>query len=271
MPELQFVRAGGFDVACRLEGPADAPAVLLVHGILASSRVWDGVAERLSDEWRVIRYDLRGHGATAATPPPYTMEVLAGDAIALLDALAVGQAHFVGTSLGGMIGQVLGAHHADRLLSLTLANTTATQGFPKAWEERSDVALSKGVQTLVEPTLQRWFTRQCLERDFQVIETMRSEALRTSVDGFVGCAHAIQHLDQRELLGIITAQTLVIAGQSDTATPPADSEFLHREIRRSRLVVLPAAHQTAAECPDLFVAAWKNFNAQHDIAPISGT
>lgn len=271
MSDVQFIRVGDLDVACRIDGPSAAPVVLLAHGVLISHRVWDGVAARIEGQWRVIRYDLRGHGGTTSTKAPYTMDLLAADAIALLDALQVGQAHFVGTSLGGMIGQLVGARHGDRLRSLTLANTTAVQGTPKAWQERAALALAKGVHPLVEPTLQRWFTPECFSSNADLINTMRVEALRTSVDGFVGCAHAIQHLDQRAELDRIAVPTLIVAGEHDTATPLAESDMLHRGIRHSRLEVIPAAHQGAAECPDLLIAAWKSFVAQHELASVSRT
>jgi 3-oxoadipate enol-lactonase len=271
MAEVQLVRVGELEVACRIDGPPAAPVVLLAHGVLASHRVWDAVAERLATQWRVVRYDLRGHGGTTSTKPPYTMELLATDAVALLGALKVGQAHFVGTSLGGMFGQLIGARHGGHLLSLTLANTTAVQGDPQAWQQRAALALANGVRPLVEPTLHRWFTPGCFASNADLLETMRAEALRTSVDGFVGCAQAIQHLDHRALLGRIAVPTLIVAGEHDSATPAAESEVLLRGIRQSRLEVLPAAHQAAAECPGLFVAAWQNFIMQHDLAAVSRT
>jgi 3-oxoadipate enol-lactonase len=190
MSEVQSIKAGDLDVACRIEGPPAAPVVLLAHGVLASHRIWDAAAALMATDFRVVRYDLRGHGGTTVTRPPYSIGILAGDAIALMDALEISKVHFIGTSLGGMIGQVLGAAHSDRLLSLTLANTTAVQATPKAWEERAAIAAADGIAPLVAPTLQRWFTPECFQRDASMIEIVRAEALRTSVEGFVGCALA---------------------------------------------------------------------------------
>jgi 3-oxoadipate enol-lactonase len=152
---------------------------------------------------------------------------------------------------------VLGAAHGDRLLSLTLANTTAVQATPKVWEERAALAAAQGVTPLVEPTLQRWFTSECFQRDASMIELVRAEALRTSVQGFVGCALALRDLSQLGLLERIRVPTLIVGGEHDAATPLPESRALSSAISGSRLVVLPGAHQCAAECPELFVTAWK--------------
>jgi len=242
-----------------IEGPHDAPVVMLAHGVLTSHRMWDGVATLLRSRWRVLRYDLRGHGGAAVPPPPYTMADLADDAVALLDRLGIDRVHFVGSSLGGMFGQRLGALHGSRLLSLTLANTTAVQPAPTVWQQRIDAARAHGVVPLVEPTLQRWFTAPFLAAGGETVECMRQLAMSTPVDGFVGCATAIRDLDHAGLLGDIAVPTLVIAGASDQATLPAEGSFIHRRIARSHLATLPAAHQCAAECPQAFVAAWQSF------------
>jgi 3-oxoadipate enol-lactonase len=254
--------AGDLDVACHVDGPADAPVLLLIHGVLASHRIWDGVVARLVSSWRIVRYDLRGHGSTSSTQPPYTIEGLARDAVAVLDALHIERAHVIGTSLGGMIGQVLGAENADRVQSLTLANTTALQPAPQAWEERALIARDKGITGLVDATLQRWFTPACFREQPELIDAVQREVLRTSVDGFVGCALALRDLDQRALLPRIAVPTLVLTGEQDTSTPPADGLELQRAIPHAQLASLPAAHQAAAESPEAFVAAWTAFQSQ---------
>lgn len=263
MQASRTVRAGGLDVCFRLEGPADAPVVMLAHGILVSHRMWDAVAQSLLPRWRVLRYDLRGHGNSATTAPPYTMETLARDAIALLDALHIQRMHFIGSSLGGMIGQRLGAGHAHRLLSLTLANTTAVQGAATTWQQRIDIARERGVQPLVEATMQRWFTPDFLAADPEPVRRLRALALVTGVQGFIGCASAVRDLVQADLLARIHVPTLVMAGELDQATPLADSEFMARRIPAAQLVRLPAAHQAAVECPEAVCSAWTAFVVDH--------
>jgi 3-oxoadipate enol-lactonase len=252
-------RVGDVDVAYELEGPAGAPVVMLAHGLLSTHRMWRGVAEALLPRWRVLGYDLRGHGGTRASAPPYTMQRLADDAIALLDALDLPRVHFIGASLGGMIGQRLAAQRGNRLLSVTLANTSAVQGAAQAWQERIATAQEKGVAALIEPTLQRWFTPGFLAADPEPVQRIRALAAETDVRGFCGCAAAVRDLAQADLLAAIRVPTLVIVGEHDQATPPAAGEFIQQRVRGAQLVRLPAAHQSAVECPEAFAAAWEGF------------
>ena len=258
-PAVRKVAVGAQEVAVRIDGPEDAPALVLVHGILADHRMWDAVAARLSARFRVVRYDLRGHGGSSAPPAPYTMEQLADDVPALLDALGIARVHLAGTSLGGMIGQQVGIRHGGRLLSLTLANTAAQQGAPQAWEDRIAVARQSGVAALAEPTLQRWFTPAFLQAQPQAAARVREILCGTSVEGYAGCAAAVRDLAQVALLPRIRVPTLVIVGSEDQATPAAQGRQIAEAIPGARLVTLPAAHQAATEVPDAFCDAWLAF------------
>lgn len=253
------LRLGDLEVGCRVDGPQEAPPILLVGGLLTTHRIWDGLVERLGASWRLVRYDLRGHGDTTAIGGACSMTQLANDALAVLDALGIERAHFIGTSLGGMIGQHLGARHSHRLLSLTLANTAAVQAMPQAWQQRIEAACAGGLQPLVEATLQRWFAPECMAGQPGLVALVRQEALKTSVDGFVGCASAVRDLAQADLLPVIPVPTLVIAGSRDAAIAPADTRALHAAIARAWWAEIPAGHQAAAECPDEFAAAWLAF------------
>ena len=256
------IRLHDMQVAYRREGPANAPVAMLAHGILTSHRMWDGVAAQLAGRWQVLRYDLRGHGHSTATDPPYTLAGLAGDAVELLDALGIAKVHFIGSSLGGMIGQQLGARHGARFHSLTLANTSSMQGTPQAWDQRIALAQQKGLGPLAEPTLERWFTEDFFRRSPQRVAVVRDLLLATGLPGFVGCASAVRNLAQRELLPRIGIPTLVIAGDHDTATPLAEARELQQGIPGAELAILPAAHQSAVECPEQFAAAWTGFIAR---------
>jgi 3-oxoadipate enol-lactonase len=259
---LRKVRVGSQDVACRVEGPEDAPAVVLAHGVMADHRMWDAVARRLSSRYRVVRYDLRGHGASSAPPAPYTLEQLGDDVAALLDALGIANAHVAGTSLGGMLAQQVALRHGGRLLSLTLANTAAQQGAPQVWEDRIATARSAGINALVEPTLQRWFTPAFLQSQPQEVARIRAIMQGTSVEGFAGCAAAVRDLAQLQLLPQIRVPTLVIVGADDQATPPALGTQIAAAIPGAKLVTLPAAHQAATEVPQAFCDAWLSFVEQ---------
>lgn len=261
--ELRQVSVGGVDLACRFEGPAGAPVVLLAHGLLADHTMWDELAGRLlANGFSVLRYDLRGHGRSGLSAGPWTMEQLAADAVGLLDAFGLSRVHFVGSSLGGMIGQQMGARHADRLLSLTLANTAAVQLAAQAWNDRIALARSHGVAALADGTLQRWFTPGFAQANPSQIQCMRDVMCRTPVEGFAGCAQAVRDLAQLQLLPAIRLPVLVIAGAQDQATPPDQSVQLREGIAGAFLVTLPAAHQSAVEQPQAFFDAWCSFAAQ---------
>ncbi|MGE4336098.1 MAG: alpha/beta fold hydrolase [Pigmentiphaga sp.] len=256
----RLARIDGADVHYLLEGPESAPVIMLAHGLLANLDMWHAVASRLSKDWRVLRYDLRGHGRTMATPPPYSLAILADDCLKLLDYLRLPRVHFIGSSLGGMIGQYLGAHAGERFLSLTLANTTAKQSAAAVWQQRIDTALGPaGVAPLVEPTLQRWFTAEFLGRCSAVGDAMRKISGATPPLGFAGCAAAVRDLDQLRILSHIRVPTLVIAGAHDMATPLAEAVQLQTHIPNARLVTLAAAHQSAVELPDSFTDHWRGF------------
>ena len=258
---LLHALVGGMEIAYRLDGPADAPVVLLVHGLLTDHRVWDAVAARLSTRYRVLRYDLRGHGGSGIAPGPCTMESLGQDTVSLMDALGIGRVHLVGTSLGGMLAQQIAARHGERLISLTLANTAAAQPAATAWQARIDLVRREGVAAVADSTLQRWFTAAFAARASAEVARMRAIMCETSTAGYVGCAEAIRDLAQLDLLSQIRVLTLVVAGSHDEATPPAQSLQLCEGIAGARLVSLEAAHQCAFEQPDAFCEAWLDFTA----------
>jgi len=251
----------GQEVAYRREGRQGATPVLLVHGLLSDHRMWDPVVERLMGEYEVLRFDLRGHGRSSAPPAPYTMEQLADDVPVLLDALGMERVHFIGTSLGGMIGQQVAVRHPRRLLSLTLANTGAVQGAASAWDERIALAREQGVAALAEPTLQRWFAADVREAAPDRVERMKRMLLEVSREGYVGCATAVRNLAQLDLLPRIAVPTLVVAGTRDEAIPHAAGEKIAQAVPGARLVSLPTGHQDAVEQPEAFVAAWRTFVA----------
>ncbi len=259
------VAVPGAELACRLDGPDGAPVVMLAHGILTDHRVWDGVAGRLVDAgFRVLRYDLRGHGESRSGGP-YTMAQLADDALAVVDAFGLPRVHFVGSSLGGMLAQQLAARHGDRLISLTLANTAAVQPAAAAWQSRIDTVQRDGhVGALADATLQRWFSPRFRESAPAMVERMRSILLATPAEGYVGCAGAVRDLAQLELLRRIRVPTLVVAGANDEATPPTQSAQLCAGIADARLSTLDAAHQSAFEQPEAFSEAWRSFAAGLD-------
>lgn len=254
--------ANGISVQYTIEGPADAPALVLSHSLAAHSAMWDPQMPELTRRWRVVRYDTRGHGGTDAPAARYTLEQLADDALALLDALGIRRAHWLGLSMGGMIGQTLALKAQDRLASLILADTSSRVP-PEArptWEERIRTAESKGMEPIVEPTIGRWFTAPFIERRKDVVDRVRAMIRGTNPQGYAGCCHAISALNLTDRLGGIALPTLVLVGEEDQGTPVAAARTIHQGIKGSELVIIPSAsHLSNVEQPEVFTKAVTGF------------
>lgn len=184
-------RLRGLDVAFRLEGPAGAPVVMFGNGLGTTMAMWQPQAGHFAQRYRVLRYDIRGHGGTAASPPPYSLEELADDAAALLDFLAIPRVAYVGLSLGGEIGQVLAVRHPARVEGLVLCDTTLRNRHDM-WARRIEAVEAEGLEPQVEPAMERWFTRHFRLRRPSFVEEMRRMMRATSVEGYIGCAMAMR-------------------------------------------------------------------------------
>lgn len=240
-----------------LSGTLNAPVVMLSHSLGSNLNMWDSQLEALEPRFRVLRYDTRGHGASDAPESAYTLDQLVDDAKALLDALKIDKAHFVGLSMGGMIGQGFGITHADRLLSLTLCSTSAfiPEAAQPIVQERIDTARKQGLQALVDGTLARWFTSEYLKKNPPEVARIRRLFLETPLAGYVGCSEAIRRLNYLKQLFQIKLPTLIIVGEDDPGTPVSASEAIHEGIAGSKLVIIPKMlHLTNVEKPELFNA-----------------
>jgi 3-oxoadipate enol-lactonase len=240
-------------------GEDGAPTVILSHGLAADRTMWEPQIELLSRSFSVLCYDIRGHGGSEATPGDYSLELLAQDLLALMDALGIAKAHYVGLSLGGMIGQHLAAWHGQRLCSLTLCATTSEA--PKAaWDARVREARECGLPPLVEATVDRWVTPAFKREHPDLMEKMRAMVLGTSLDGYAGSAAAIRDMALAEVLGQIAVPTLVIAGEADTSTPLPILQRIAESIRGAELLTIPdAAHMPTLERPQRCNAALERF------------
>lgn len=236
-----FVVANGLRIHYRLEGKPGAPVVMMCHGLLGSLDLWEPQVPALTPRYRVLRFDNRGHGRTAVTPPPYDVDQLARDAVGLLDALAIERVHFVGCSLGGMIGQSLGARHGARLASLVLVGSRSVMGPASMWEERIRIARSQGIAPLVPTMLERWFTPAFRASDPAAVDAVARGVIATPVDGFVGACMAIRDMDHTRLLGTIAVPTLVACAGDDPGVPLSDARYTHESIRGSTLAVVDGA------------------------------
>lgn len=245
----------------RVDGPKHAPVMLLSNSLASDLGMWEPqMATLLEAGYRVIRYDSRGHGASGVPDGPYTMDMLAGDALELLDRLEVERASVMGCSMGGMVAQMLAARHADRVERLVLTATACYMPQPSAWDERIAAVRAGGMEAVADSTIDRWFTAPGKAAMPDQVAAVRAVVAGTPPEGFCACAAAIREMDQRESIKAISAPTLVIVGELDPGTPVSAAQAIHERIADSELVVIPqAAHFVHMERADVFNEAVGRF------------
>jgi 3-oxoadipate enol-lactonase len=229
----------------RFDGPDDAPVVMLSNSLGMALEMWDDQLPALTEHFRVLRYDQRGHGRSPAVPGPYAIADLGRDALALLDGLGLERVAFGGCSLGGMTGLWLAINAPERIERLALCCTSAYLPPREMWVERAATVRSQGTAALVEGALERWFTPALAERRPEAVEAARRMLLAVDPEGYAGCCEAIADHDLRDSLGRIEAPTLIIAGAEDPATPPDHARVIEAGIDGARLVVLDHARHLA--------------------------
>ncbi len=236
------------------DGPEQGPVVMLSHSLAADITMWDPQVSALTAAgYRVLRFDTRGHGGSEAPHGAYTMDLLADDAVGLMDALDLPSVHFCGLSMGGMIGQVLGARYAHRLRSLILCSTSAHMPPPQMWQDRIALVEEKGLADLVDATIDRWFTKPGQQRLPEAVQKTREVYVKTPAWGFCGCCAAIRDMDLRQPIQGIATPTLILVGEHDEGTPVSHARSIHESIAQSRLEVVPdAAHLQNIEQQDVF-------------------
>jgi 3-oxoadipate enol-lactonase len=235
---------------------------MMSHSLGSSVVMWEPQRTPLEPHFRVLRYDTRGHGGTEATPGGYTLELLAKDAVGLMDVLGMKDVHWVGLSMGGMIGQCLGLNHAERVRSLVLCDTSAIvpNEMQPVWQERIDKARARGMEALVEETMERWFTASYIKKSPEMFKVIRNQFLATPVQGFIGCGEAIRRLNFLERLSRINKPTLIIAGDDDPSASPAGIKGMQERIKGAQVAVLPSArHISNVEQAEAFNAALLKF------------
>jgi 3-oxoadipate enol-lactonase/4-carboxymuconolactone decarboxylase len=256
---LPFVTVDNARLYYRLEGNDDRPVLILSHSLGVDHGLWDLQMPDMLPHFRVVRYDTRGHGASDAPPGDYSIELLARDVLGLAAALGIDKFAFCGLSLGGGIGQWLGAHTPHRLTRLVLANTSPRMD-TALFETRRRTALESGTAAIVDVGMQRFFSQATLARCDPRANTVRNTVLSTNPAGYAGCCAAIRDMDHTALLREIRAPTLVIVGDNDMSTPwEGHGEVLAREIPEARVVRLPTTHLSNMERPRSFSAALLDF------------
>ncbi|MBD9576913.1 3-oxoadipate enol-lactonase [Pseudomonas sp. PDM23] len=247
-------------IAYRLDGPAERPLLVLSNSIGTDLHLWDGQVAALSEHFRVLRYDARGHGASSVPAGPYSLARLGEDVIELLDSLGVQRAHFLGLSLGGFVGQWLALKAPQRIERLVLANTSAWLGPQEQWDARiADVLAAEDLQGTAATFLANWFPPAWLDSRRPEMEPFRATLLATNRHGLAGSFAAVQETDLRSALRNVRLSTLVIAGQFDTVTAADHSELIAQAIPGARLFMLPAVHLSNIEFPREFEGAVLDF------------
>ena len=256
------ISANGISMNYTFDGPANAPVVTMSHSLATDFGMWDPTVPALTGRFRVLRYETRGHGKTEAPRGAYSLDQLADDALALLRELGIQKTHWVGLSMGGMIGQALALKAPQVLKSLSLCDTSSRIP-PEAkplWDERVHTAETKGMEPLVEGTLARWLTTPFRERGGEVVERVRGMIRSTNPVGYIGCCQAISSLNLTDRIGVIKSPTLIIVGEEDQGTPVAASRVMNEQIKGSQLAILKsAAHLSNMEQPEAFTQALVGF------------
>jgi 3-oxoadipate enol-lactonase len=258
---MPLIDVNGTTLYYRIDGSEQGPVIMFANSLASNLTMWDHQVPVLIDAgFRVLRYDSRGHGQSAVPQGPYSIELLTSDAIGLLDALGLKRVHICGLSKGGMVGQMLGTKHGDRLLSLTLSSTSAYMPPRKIWDERIAEVRKKGTAAIVDATIDRWFTKTGQSRLQPDVEKIRKLILKTATEGFCASCAAIRDMDQREAIRTISVRTLVIVGEQDPGTPVSSAQFIHDRIPSSELKIIPdAAHFVQMEQSAVFNNALLRF------------
>jgi 3-oxoadipate enol-lactonase len=234
----------GYDV----DGPADGQVLLMGGSLGTTAAMWDPQVAALSTTLRAVRFDHRGHGRSPVPEGPYTIEDLAGDVLALADALGAERFSYAGVSLGGMVGMWLAAHAPQRVDRLAVVCTSAYLPPPEQWQDRASRVRGSGTGSVAEAVVARWFTESFRQKQPEVVARLTADLVDVPAEGYAGCCEAIATMDLRDALPRITAPVLVVAGADDPATPPEHGAQIAAAVPGARLVVVPdAAHLASVE------------------------
>ncbi len=242
-----------------VEGEPNAPAVVLSHALGTNLHVFDKQVPALRQHFRVVRYDLRGHGGSVVSHGPYSISQLGHDALAILDALRLDKVHWIGLSEGGMVGQWLLTKAPERIERAILANTAAQIGGAEVWNERIRLVHERGVEALAPSVIENWFTRQFRERHPEEVRRFEEGLLATAAEGYAATCAAVRDADLRNGLRSITHPVLVVVGRHDPVTPPGVGALIASSINGAKLVTLEAAHLSPVEAAAAFNQAALEF------------
>lgn len=264
----RFVDVHGLATHVAVDGPPGAPALLLIHSLGTQLHVWDAQVERLARGFRVVRFDLRGHGLTELASAPYTLDELAGDALGVLDACGIATAHVGGVSIGGMVAQAIAARAPARVTSLILCDTALAFPPPEAWHARAATVRAEGLAAIADATLARWVSPAFAASPGG--RGLRAMLLANRPAGYAAAAEVLATADLSRTTPGLRVPTTVIVGEHDPSSPIAAAQALRDAIPGARLVVIPgAAHLPLVDHPDAVTAAILDGLTPHgaDLAP----
>ncbi|MET0851897.1 MAG: 3-oxoadipate enol-lactonase [Candidatus Rokuibacteriota bacterium] len=261
------IKVNGININYRIDGPEGAPWVTMSNSLATTHRMWDPQMADFTRQYRVLRYDKRGHGETDVAPGPYSFELLAEDVLALLDALRITRTHFVGLSMGGMTGMTMALKNPGVLRTLVLCDTTSRDplGDPALWQQRIDAVRAGGsMEAMVEPTVARFLTPDTVKNRPAMADIVRGMVRETPMDGYIACCQAIAKLNLTDRLPGISTPTLIVVGADDPATTVDMARTIHQRVAGSELVILKdAAHLSNLEQAAAFNEAVLAFLARH--------
>jgi len=258
---MPFADLPGVRLHYQLDGDASLPVLVLSNSLGTNLEMWQPQMAALTRQFRVLRYDTRGHGQSAVTEGPYRIAQLGGDVIALLDHLGLQRVHFCGLSMGGITGMWLALNHAERLNKLILCNTAAYIGPPENWTNRAATVQRDGVGSIAAAVVDKWLTPDFAAAQPALVRHLRAMLAATDANGYAANCLAVRDSDLRGEIARIATPTLVIAGSGDIPTPPADGHYLAEAIPGARYVELYAAHLSNLQQVDGFSEAVLTFLA----------
>jgi 3-oxoadipate enol-lactonase len=260
---MPTVQSDGCPIYYEIEGQSNAPVLMLSNSIGTNLSMWDDQVPAVTQKFRLLRYDRRGHGKSGAPKGAYTMDQLGRDALAVADAAGAKRFYWCGLSMGGMVGQWLGANAPDRLEKLVITNTHSYYDDKKPWNDRIKLVSEKGLAAIGDAMMERWFTEGFRKGSPDKVARVRAMFVATPDDGFIGCSQAVRDMDFRESNKRITTPTLVIVGEKDVATLPVWGEEIAKQIKGAKLVSIPdVSHLANIGQPKAYTDAVLNFFGQ---------
>jgi 3-oxoadipate enol-lactonase len=258
---MPMIDADGCLLNVSVDGRDQGPTLMLSNSLGTTMAMWEPQMAAFEKLFRVVRYDRRGHGKSGMNGP-VSIERYGRDVLAILDDLNIGKAHWCGLSMGGMIGQWLGAYAPERFDRIVLANTSSYYPDPTNWLNRIKAVREGGLASIADAVIAGWLTADFRETHPDIAARMKAMLVACPVEGYLAACEALSTLDQRALLPQIKSRTLVIAGRQDQATPVAAAEFIRANIPGASLTLLDAAHISNVEQPHAFTDAVVGFLTQ---------